>query len=98
MLGFPVKEKKTLDNDLCFDYIYNIKGKESLMTNYDEVFNIANKNLPVHEIIRIKEHKQKVKLPQSNMDAIFGVIHDRNDLDNYEINILFNESLYDEVL
>lgn len=94
MIGLPVEEKTTLDKDLCFDYIYNINKKENLTTNYNKICDIANQNFTEYEIIEIKRDGEEVRYPQSNMDAVFGIIHNRKDLSNYDINILFNKALF----
>ena len=93
MLGLPVQEKRTLNNGLCFDYIYNIDKKENLIVDYSKIFDIANNYFFEYNIVKIKEQRQLVRYPKSNMDAVFGIIHDRKDLSNYDVNILFNKAL-----
>ena len=93
MLGLPVDEKKTLDNELCFDYIYNINKKENLIIDYNKIFDIADKYFSEYDIVNIKEQGQLVQYPRSNMDAILGIVHNRKDLSNYDVNILFNKVL-----
>lgn len=93
MLGLPVEEKRTLNNELCFDYIYNIDKKENSIIDYSKVFNATDKYFLEYEIVKIKEQGQLIQSPQSNMDAAFGIIHDRKDLTNYDVNVLFNKVL-----
>lgn len=98
MLGLPVKEKKVPDNELYFDYVYNINKSKNLIMDYDKIFYVANKYFQDYEIIKIKKQDDKVKYPTSNMDAAFGIIHNNKNMTNYDINILFNEALLNEVL
>ncbi len=98
MLGLPVKEKKVPDNELYFDYVYNINKSNNLIIDYNKIFYIADKYFQDYEIVKIKSQNDKVKYPKSNMDTAFGIIHNNKNMTNYDVNILFNKALSNEVL
>lgn len=92
MMDLPVDKKMDSVNEFCFDYVYNISKTESMSVNYKKIIEIANKNFSEYKLIKVHLEGDKVQYPQSNMDAVFGIIHNRGDLSNHDINILFNET------
>lgn len=93
MLGFSVEEKYTINDNLCFDYIYDINKHKELTIDYDTILKISKDNFNDFELIKIKPEGMNADFPKSNMDAAFAIIHDRKDLTNYDINMLFNNIL-----
>lgn len=93
MLGLFVEEKKVLNNKLFFDYIYNVNNSRNLIVDYDKICDTADRYFIEYKIIRIKEHYSISKYPQNNMDAVFAIIHNSKNLNNHDINMLFNQIL-----
>jgi len=96
LLGLPVENKISLDNELFFDYVYNNED-EVLAVDYDKIFYTANKCFDNPKIIQIKEQGQIVSYPQSNMDAIFAIVHNNMTLSNNDVNRIFNDALHNGV-
>ncbi len=91
-----MENKISLDNELFFDYVYNNED-EVLAVDYDKIFYTANKCFDNPKIIQIKEQGQIVSYPQSNMDAIFAIVHNNMTLSNNDVNRIFNDALHNGV-
>jgi len=97
MLGLPVQDEYEVDDNLCFDYVYNLNREKAVIVNYDIIRNTCQGKFSQFELVKIKAEGDRVYYPKSNMDALFALIHNRKDMSNYEINLLFNKALFNEV-
>lgn len=97
MLGLPVQDEYEVEDNLCFDYIYNLNREKVVIVNYDIIRNTCQDNFSRFELIKIKPEGVRVHYPKSNMDALFAIIHNRKEMSNYEMNLLFNKALFNEV-
>ena len=98
MLGLQVWDEYKIDDDLCFDYVYNLNREKVITVNYGIIRSICDNNFQSFKLINIKEEGDKVHYPKSNMDALFAIVHNRKDLLNRGVSLLFNEALSNEVL
>ena len=93
MLGLPVEKGRNLHNRFYFDYIYNPNDSENLVIKYDKIFDIASRHFENYRVIKIKNDKSIIKYPQNNTDVAFAIIHNNYNLNNSDVNRLFNKYL-----